>query len=74
MKINYYRHPNAEGESESWENCQFDSNTDLSSLTVKHLVTINGQPFLRQHHLTYLTGGLAILTIVVAEIWGAVRK
>ena len=56
MKINYYRHPNAEGESESWENCQFDSNTDLSSLTVKHLVTINGQPFLRQHHLTYLTG------------------
>ena len=25
-------------------------------------------------NLTYLTGGLAILTIVVAEIWGAVRK
>ncbi len=25
-------------------------------------------------NLTYLTGGLAILTIVVAEIWGAARK
>ena len=25
-------------------------------------------------NLTYLTGGLASLTIVVAEIWGAVRK
>ncbi len=25
-------------------------------------------------NLTYLTGGLAILTIIVAEIWGAVRK
>lgn len=56
MNINYYRHSNGEGWEESWENCQFDSNTDLSSLTVKHLVTINDQPFLRQHHLTYLTG------------------
>jgi hypothetical protein len=57
MKINYYRYPNAQGEDESWQNCQFTHNTDLSPFTqVKPLVTLNGQPIIRQHHSTYLTG------------------
>ena len=56
MEINFYRKPNHQGLSESWEACQFTGETDLSRFTVKPLVTINGQPFLRQHHVTYLTG------------------
>ncbi len=56
MKINYYRQPNSQGTQESWESCQFTSDTDLSAFTIKPLVTINGQPILRQHHVTYLTG------------------
>jgi hypothetical protein len=56
MKINYYRKPNLLGEFESWQNCQFTPDTDLSTLNVKPLVTINGQQILRQHHSTYLTG------------------
>ena len=57
MEINYYRYPNARGEEESWQNCQFTHETELSSFSVvKPLVTINGQPILRQHHVTYLTG------------------
>ena len=57
MKINYYRYPNAQGEDESWQNCQFTHNTDLTPFTrVKPLVTLNGQPIIRQHHSTYLTG------------------
>ena len=57
MKINYYRYPSAQGEYESWQNCQFTHNTDLSPYTeVKPLVTLNGQPIIRQHHSTYLTG------------------
>ncbi len=54
--INYYRYPNARSEADSWKNCQFTSDTDLSAYTIQPLVTINGQPFLRQHHSTYLTG------------------
>ena len=51
MKINYYRYPSAQGEYESWQNCQFTHNTDLSPFTeVKPLVTLNGQPIIRQHH------------------------
>ena len=56
MEINYYRIPTTAGTDESWQNCQFTSETDLSALTVNPLVTINGQPILRQHHVTYLTG------------------
>ena len=56
MEINYYRQNNAQGYDEAWSACQFTSNTDLSQFTVKPLVTINGQPYLRQHHVTYLTG------------------
>ena len=57
MKIDYYRYPSAQGEYESWQNCQFTHNTDLSPFTeVKPLVTLNGQPIIRQHHSTYLTG------------------
>ena len=57
MKINYYRYPSPQGEQESWQNCQFTHNTDLSPFTeVKPLVTLNGQPIIRQHHSTYLTG------------------
>ena len=56
MNVNYYRQLNASGEEESWQNCQFTGKTDLSGLTVKPIVTINGQEFLRQHHVTYLTG------------------
>ena len=54
--INYYRYPNARSEADSWKSCQFTSDTDLSAYTIQPLVTINGQPFLRQHHSTYLTG------------------
>jgi len=56
MEINYYRKPVIKGELESWQDCQFTTATDLSALTVQPLVTINGQPILRQHHSTYLTG------------------
>ena len=56
MNINYYRQPNIQGTQESWQACQFTSGTDLSAFTIKPLVTINGQPILRQHHVTYLTG------------------
>lgn len=57
MKINYYRYPNPQGEGESWQNCQFTHETDLTPFTqVKPLVTLNGQPIIRQHHSTYLTG------------------
>lgn len=56
MEINYYRQNNAQGYDQAWSACQFTSNTDLSQFSVKPLVTINGQPYLRQHHVTYLTG------------------
>ena len=56
MEINYYRQNNAQGYDEAWKTCQFTSHTDLSQFTVKPLVSINGQPYLRQHHVTYLTG------------------
>lgn len=57
MDINYYRYPNARGEDESWQNCQFTHETELAPFsTVNPLVTINGQPIVRQHHVTYLTG------------------
>ena len=56
MEINYYRIPTTAGTDESWQNCQFTSETDLSAFTVNPLVSINGQPILRQHHVTYLTG------------------
>ena len=56
MEINYYRTSNALGSDESWKNCQFTPATNLSDFTIKTLVTINGQPILRTHHTTYLTG------------------
>ena len=57
MEINYYRYPNAQGEGESWQNCQFTHETELSPFSrVKPLVSLNGQPIVRQHHVTYLTG------------------
>lgn len=57
MEINYYRYPSAQGEDESWQNCQFTHETDLSDFTQNNpLVTLNGQPIIRQHHSTYLTG------------------
>ena len=57
MEINYYRYPNARGENESWQSCQFTHETELSPFTkIMPLVTINGQPIVRQHHSTYLTG------------------
>ena len=57
MKINYYRYPSPQGEQESWQNCQFTHETDLSQFTgSKPLVSINDQPVIRQHHVTYLTG------------------
>ena len=55
MEINYYRQPNAQGIQEAWESCQFTSDTDLTAFISRPLVTINGQPILRQHHITYLT-------------------
>ena len=56
MEINYYRETNAQGYDESWRACQFTSETDLTPYRSHDLVTINGQPYLRQHHVTYLTG------------------
>ena len=56
MEINYYRDINAQGYDESWQACQFTSDTDLTPFRSSDLVTINGQPYLRQHHITYLTG------------------
>ena len=56
MEINYYRETNAQGYDESWQACQFTSETDLTPFRSHDLVTINGQTYLRQHHVTYLTG------------------
>ena len=56
MEINYYRDANAQGHDESWQSCQFTSETDLTPFRSSELVTINSQPYLRQHHITYLTG------------------
>ena len=56
MEINYYRDANLQGTDESWQACQFTSDTDLTPFRSHDLVTINGQPYLRQHHITYLTG------------------
>ena len=56
MEINYYREANSQGYDESWKACQFTSDTDLTPFRSYDLVTINGQPYLRQHHVTYLTG------------------
>ena len=56
MEINYYRDANAQGYDESWQACQFTSDTDLTPFRSSDLVTINGQAYLRQHHITYLTG------------------
>ena len=56
MQVNYYRQSNAQGYDQSWQSCQFTQGTDLSQFSAKALVTINGQPYLRQHHITYLTG------------------
>ena len=56
MQVNYYRQGNAQGYEESWQACQFTADTDLSAFTARALVTINNQPFIRQHHVTYLTG------------------
>ena len=56
MEINFYRDANSQGYDESWQACQFTSDTDLSSFSSNPLVTINGLAYLRQHHVTYLTG------------------
>ncbi len=56
MEINYYRDANAQSHDESWQSCQFTSETDLTPFRSSELVTLNGQPYLRQHHITYLTG------------------
>ena len=56
MEINHYRDPNAQGYEESWQACQFTADTDLTRFRSSDLVTIGGQPYLRQHHVTYLTG------------------
>ena len=56
MNINYYRDNNAQGVDDSWKACQFTCDTDLTPYRSNALVTINGQPYLRQHHITYLTG------------------
>ena len=54
--MEYYRESNAQGTEESWQNCQFTRETNLSDFTIRTLVSINGQPILRTHHTTYLTG------------------
>jgi len=56
MEINYYRHVNVQGYDESWQACQFNGDTDLTPLRSNNLVSINGLPYLRQHHVTFLTG------------------
>ena len=55
MNINFYRYHNS-SQHDAWQECQFTSDTDLTSLTVHPLVTINGQAIIQQHHSTYLTG------------------
>lgn len=55
MNINFYRNHNS-SQHDAWQECQFASDTDLTSLTVHPLVTINGQAIIQQHHSTYLTG------------------
>ena len=55
MNINYFRHPNSR-QHDAWQECQFTSETDLTTLNIQPLVTINGQNIIQQHHSTYLTG------------------
>ena len=54
MEINYYRNPDISG-NDYWKHCFIDSSSN-DQLTTKPLVSINGQPILRQHQSTYLTG------------------
>ena len=56
MNINYYRKANVQGYIEAWKSCLINDKTDLGGFTAEPLITINGQPILRQHHVTYLTG------------------
>ncbi|MBQ9821032.1 MAG: hypothetical protein IJM58_02820 [Muribaculaceae bacterium] len=56
MEINYYRETNYQGLDEAWDACQFTQKTDLSSFTIKPIVTINNRDILSQHLCTYLTG------------------
>ena len=39
-----------------WDQCFFNSDTDLDSFKSLPLVTIGGQPVIRQHQATYITG------------------
>ena len=56
MELNYYRDNINQSEIDSWKSAQFTSDTDLSQLDSTDLVTFNGQPVIRQHGITCLTG------------------
>ena len=55
MNIHYFRKPDL-SDNDPWQDCLFNTDTNLDDLTVEPLITINGQPILRQHQSTYLTG------------------
>ena len=56
MDINYYRNPDISGK-DYWKHCFLNNNSNnIDQFTAKTLVSINGQPILRQHQSTYLTG------------------
>ena len=55
MNIHYFCKPDL-SDNDPWQDCLFNADTNLDDLTVEPLITINGQPILRQHQSTYLTG------------------
>ena len=54
ININYYREANLCGNP--WKDALFTSDSQLTGLRSRDLVTFRGQPILQQHHATYLTG------------------
>ena len=59
MKIYHYIHDNDVDECAAdnpWKDCLFTAESVLDSYDIKPLVSINGQPIIRQHQSTYVTG------------------
>ena len=59
MKIYHYIHDNSVEEcvaDNPWKDCLFTAESVLNDYDIKPLVSINGQPIIRQHQSTYITG------------------
>ncbi len=55
MRIYNYRTANLDYE-QPWKDCIFSDKSQLAAFKSAPLVSINNQPIIQQHHVTYLTG------------------